>query len=83
VTHIPDIPATVFSAGVPPVASTVVNASSEVPIITMRILNQENEDAVVTQLGQKLTLRIEIHPVDGELLERREIVRQVLCLLVS
>ncbi|KAH0945783.1 hypothetical protein HN011_010617 [Eciton burchellii] len=53
------------NAGVPPVASTIVNASSEVPIITMRILNQENMDAVVTQLGQKLTLRIEIHPVDG------------------
>jgi len=67
VTNIPDIPATVFSAGVPPVVSTVVNASSEVPIVTMRILNEENMDAVVTQLGQKLTLRIEIHPADGKL----------------
>ncbi|EZA51621.1 hypothetical protein X777_08805 [Ooceraea biroi] len=53
------------NAGVPPVVSTVVNASSEVPVVTMRILNEENMNAVVTQLGQKLTLRIEIHPVDG------------------
>jgi len=43
-----------------------VNVSSEVPVVTMRILNEDNTDAVVTQLGQKLTLRIEIHPVNGE-----------------
>lgn len=67
VTNIPDIPAlvTIFSAGVPPVASTVVNASSEAPVVTMRILNEEHMDAIVTQLGQKLTLRIEIHPING------------------
>ncbi|XP_024874980.1 uncharacterized protein LOC112456571 [Temnothorax curvispinosus] len=53
------------NAGVPPVGSIVVNVSSEVPVITMRILNEDNTDAVVTQLGQKLTLRIEIHPVNG------------------
>ncbi|XP_032683048.1 uncharacterized protein LOC116849728 isoform X2 [Odontomachus brunneus] len=53
------------NAGVPPVVSTVVNASSEVPLVTMRILNEENMDAIVTQLGQKLTLRIQIQPADG------------------
>lgn len=69
-TSVPDIPALValFSAGVPPVGSIVVNVSSEVPVVTMRILNENNMDAVVTQLGQKLTLRIEIHPVNGEYL---------------
>lgn len=68
VTSVPDIPALIalFSAGVPPVGSIVVNVSSEVPVVTMRILNEDNTDAVVTQLGQKLTLRIEIHPVNGE-----------------
>ncbi|EFN77857.1 uncharacterized protein LOC105189233 [Harpegnathos saltator] len=53
------------NAGIPPIASTVVNVSSEVPIVTMRILNEENKDAIVTQLGQKLTLRIEIQPANG------------------
>ncbi|KYQ57928.1 hypothetical protein ALC60_02977 [Trachymyrmex zeteki] len=53
------------NAGVPPVGSIVVNVSSEVPVVTMRILNESNMDAVVTQLGEKLTLRIEIHPVNG------------------
>ncbi|KAL6266982.1 hypothetical protein P5V15_000066 [Pogonomyrmex californicus] len=53
------------NAGVPPVGSIVVNTSTEVPVVTMRILNEDNTDAVVTQLGQKLTLRIEIHPVNG------------------
>ncbi|XP_011169679.2 uncharacterized protein LOC105202723 isoform X2 [Solenopsis invicta] len=53
------------NAGVPPVGSIVVNVSSEVPVVTMRILNEDNTNAVVTQLGQKLTLRIEIHPVNG------------------
>ncbi|XP_014479294.1 PREDICTED: uncharacterized protein LOC106746789 isoform X2 [Dinoponera quadriceps] len=52
------------NAGVPPVVSTVVNSSSE-PTVTMRILNEDNTDAIVTQLGQKLTLRIEIHPANG------------------
>lgn len=66
-TSIPDILALVilFSAGVPPVGSIVINASSEAPVVTMRILNEEHMDAVVTQLGQKLTLRIEIRPADG------------------
>lgn len=53
------------NAGVPPVGSIVINVSSEAPVVTMRILNEEHMDAVVTQLGQKLTLRIEIQPVDG------------------
>lgn len=53
------------NAGVPPVGSIVVNVSSEVPVVTMRILNENNTDAIVTQLGQKLTLRIEIRPVNG------------------
>ncbi|XP_050445248.1 uncharacterized protein LOC126848390 isoform X3 [Cataglyphis hispanica] len=53
------------NAGVPPVGSIIINASSEAPVVTMRILNEEHMDAVVTQLGQKLTLRIEIQPVDG------------------
>lgn len=57
------------SAGVPPVVSTVVNASSEVPMVTMRILNENHKDQNVTQLGQKLTLRIEIHPANGEPLD--------------
>lgn len=73
---IPDILALVilFSAGVPPVGSIVINASSEAPVVTMRILNEEHMDAVVTQLGQKLMLRIEIKPVDGGSLA---------CLLIS
>ncbi|KAL6439360.1 hypothetical protein ACFW04_003895 [Cataglyphis niger] len=53
------------NAGVPPIGSIIINASSEAPVVTMRILNEEHMDAVVTQLGQKLTLRIEIQPVDG------------------
>lgn len=53
------------NAGVPPVGSIVINASSEAPVVSMRILNEEHMDAVVTQLGQKLTLRIEIQPVDA------------------
>lgn len=53
------------NAGIPPIGSIVVNASSEAPIVTMRILNEENMDAVVTKLGEKLTLRIEIHPANG------------------
>lgn len=77
VTSVPDIPALIalFSAGVPPVGSIVVNVSSEVPVVTMRILNEDNTDAVVTQLGQKLTLRIEIHPVNGKYLLRSVCLR--------
>ena len=52
----------VFSAGVPPISSTVVNASSQAPMVTMRILDENSRDAVVTHLGQKLTLRIQLDP---------------------
>lgn len=53
------------NAGVPPIASTVVNVSSEAPVVTMRILDEHQKDALVTQLGQKLILRIEIKPANG------------------
>ncbi|XP_046827463.1 uncharacterized protein LOC124427999 [Vespa crabro] len=53
------------NAGVPPISTIVMNASSEVPMITMRILNENHQDAVVTKLGERLTLRIEIKPADG------------------
>ncbi|XP_043504832.1 uncharacterized protein LOC122525883 [Polistes fuscatus] len=53
------------NAGVPPISTIVMNASSEVPVITMRILNEDHQDAVVTKLGERLTLRIEINPADG------------------
>ncbi|XP_066595926.1 uncharacterized protein [Prorops nasuta] len=53
------------NAGVPRVVSTVINNSTESPVITMRILNEKMEDASVTQLGQTLILKIEIKPVDG------------------
>lgn len=61
----PHIRNNVFSAGVPPISTIVMNASSEVPMITMRILNENHQDAVVTKLGERLTLRIEIKPADG------------------
>ena len=50
------------NAGVPPISSTVVNASSQAPMVTMRILDENSRDAVVTHLGQKLTLRIQLDP---------------------
>ncbi|XP_076678030.1 uncharacterized protein LOC143374068 isoform X2 [Andrena cerasifolii] len=53
------------NAGVPPVSSTIVNASSQVPVVTMRILDENSKDAVVTHLGQKLTLKIQLNPTDG------------------
>lgn len=49
----------------PPIATTVVNVSSEAPLVTMRILDEDAKDALVTQLGQKLILKIEIKPADG------------------
>ncbi|XP_015511163.2 uncharacterized protein LOC107217955 isoform X2 [Neodiprion lecontei] len=54
------------NAGLPPIVSTVVNSSSEAPMVRMRILDESlSRDATVTQLGQKLILRIEIIPPDG------------------
>nr|XP_012146929.1 PREDICTED: uncharacterized protein LOC100880315 isoform X3 [Megachile rotundata] len=53
------------NAGVPPVSSTVVNASSRAPLVTMRILDENMRDAVVTHLGQKLTLKIQLNPPNG------------------
>ncbi|CAL7938353.1 unnamed protein product [Xylocopa violacea] len=53
------------NAGVPPISSTIVNASSQVPMVTMRILDENSRDAVVTHLGQKLTLKIQLTPPDG------------------
>ncbi|XP_076295009.1 uncharacterized protein LOC143216107 [Lasioglossum baleicum] len=53
------------NAGVPPISSTIVNASSQPPLVTMRILDENLKDAVVTHLGQKLILKIELHPANG------------------
>ncbi|XP_076241052.1 uncharacterized protein LOC143183416 [Calliopsis andreniformis] len=53
------------NAGVPPISSTIVNASSEVPTVTMKILDENMKDAVVTHLGQKLTLKIQMSPANG------------------
>lgn len=54
-----------FSAGVPPISSTIVNVSSQVPIVTMRILDENMRDAMVTHLGQKLILKIQLSPPNG------------------
>ncbi|CAK9824833.1 hypothetical protein ANTRET_LOCUS2937 [Anthophora retusa] len=53
------------NAGVPSISSTIVNASSHAPMLTMRILDENSRDAVVTHLGQKLTLKIQLNPPDG------------------
>ncbi|XP_076651481.1 uncharacterized protein LOC143358317 [Halictus rubicundus] len=53
------------NAGVPPISSTIVNASSQPPLVTMRILDENSKDAVVTHLGQKLVLKIELNPTNG------------------
>ncbi|XP_076164704.1 uncharacterized protein LOC143145320 isoform X2 [Ptiloglossa arizonensis] len=53
------------NAGVPPISSTIVNASSQAPLVTMRILDENSKDAVVTHLGQKLTLKIQLNPANG------------------
>ncbi|XP_033308116.1 uncharacterized protein LOC117209818 [Bombus bifarius] len=53
------------NAGVPPISSTIVNASSQAPIVTMRILDENSAVAMVTHLGQKLTLKIQLSPPDG------------------
>ncbi|XP_043600335.1 uncharacterized protein LOC122575451 isoform X5 [Bombus pyrosoma] len=53
------------NAGVPPISSTIVNASSQAPIVTMRILDENLAVAMVTHLGQKLTLKIQLSPPDG------------------
>lgn len=55
-----------FSAGVPPISSTIVNVSSQVPIVTMRILDENLRDAMVTHLGQKLILKIQLSPPNGK-----------------
>lgn len=55
----------VFSAGVPPVSTVITNTSSEAPVVTMRILGEDHQDAIVTKLGERLTLKIEIKPADG------------------
>ncbi|XP_006563620.1 uncharacterized protein LOC726353 isoform X2 [Apis mellifera] len=52
-------------AGVPPISSTIVNVSSQVPIVTMRILDENMRDAMVTHLGQKLILKIQLSPPNG------------------
>ncbi|XP_015604224.1 uncharacterized protein LOC107272038 [Cephus cinctus] len=53
------------NAGVPPISTTVVNSSSESPIVTMRIFDDHFNDKIVTQLGQKLILKIQITPPNG------------------
>lgn len=53
------------NAGVPPISSTIVNVSSQVPIVTMRILDENMRDAMVTHLGQKLILKIQLSPPNG------------------
>ncbi|XP_053976905.1 uncharacterized protein LOC128890108 isoform X2 [Hylaeus anthracinus] len=53
------------NAGVPPISSTIVNASSQAPKVTMRILDENSKDAVVTHVGQKLTVKIQLNPPNG------------------
>ncbi|XP_026674051.1 uncharacterized protein LOC108630827 isoform X2 [Ceratina calcarata] len=53
------------NAGIPTISWTVVNVSSQAPMVTMRILDENSNDAIVTQVGQKLTLRIQLTPADG------------------
>lgn len=52
-------------AGIPPIISTVINTSSEAPIVQMKILDEFLKEAKVTKLGQKLILRIQIEPLNG------------------
>ncbi|XP_020706349.2 uncharacterized protein LOC105683030 isoform X2 [Athalia rosae] len=54
------------NAGLPPIVTTVINSSSDAPTVRMRILDDSlMRDATVTQLGQKLILKIEITPPHG------------------
>ncbi|XP_076229202.1 uncharacterized protein LOC116433417 isoform X2 [Nomia melanderi] len=55
------------NAGVPPISSTIVNASSQPPLVTMRILDENSKDAVVTHVGQKLLLKIQLNPANDSL----------------
>ncbi|XP_043280944.1 uncharacterized protein [Venturia canescens] len=52
------------SAGTPPITWTIFNTTT-VPIVTMRILDENQNDVTVTHLGDKLTLRIDISPPGG------------------
>ncbi|KAJ8681895.1 hypothetical protein QAD02_017687 [Eretmocerus hayati] len=53
------------NAGLPPIVTTVMNSSSEVPVVTMDILDKNMKHANVTSLGQELVLKIQITPSDG------------------
>ncbi|KAK9308878.1 hypothetical protein QLX08_001291 [Tetragonisca angustula] len=53
------------NAGVPPISSTIVNTSSQVPTVTMRILDENLGQTMVTHLGQKLILKIQLSPANG------------------
>lgn len=70
-----------FSAGVPPISSTIVNASSQPPLVTMRILDENMKDAVVTHVGQKLLLKIQLSPANGKRVEQCEIRIAVRCVV--
>lgn len=39
--------------------------SSQAPMVTMRILDEDSRDAIVAHVGQKLTLKIQLTPADG------------------
>ncbi|XP_023287900.1 uncharacterized protein LOC105704404 isoform X2 [Orussus abietinus] len=52
------------NAGIPTITS-IKNASSEAPIITMRILDNDMKDATYTRVGDKLMLKIQITPANG------------------
>ncbi|XP_051160478.1 uncharacterized protein LOC127281034 [Leptopilina boulardi] len=52
-------------AGIPPIISTVVNTSSQVPTVHMKILDEFFKEAKVTKLGQKLILKIQLEPLNG------------------
>ncbi|XP_001604126.2 uncharacterized protein LOC100120484 isoform X1 [Nasonia vitripennis] len=53
------------NAGLPPVASTVMNRSSVVPTVSMDILDESMNRANVTHIGQRLFLKISIQPDHG------------------
>ncbi|XP_058797709.1 uncharacterized protein LOC131667947 isoform X2 [Phymastichus coffea] len=53
------------NAGLPRVVKTVMNTSSEVPVVSMNILDETLNQANVTHVGQKLILQIKMTPSNG------------------
>lgn len=53
-----------ISAGIPPVVGTVFNTTDS-PMVTMRILDEESREITSADLGQRLLLKIGIIPSNG------------------